>query len=92
MPEYVTFEMETTDDPDVRLLYINQTLTEEPEIYPTAEEGALGSPIAQLLCIDIEGIAALTIQPDHLIITRQPDMDWTMLIDDVRDALRDFYL
>ena len=61
MPEYVTFEIETTDDPDVRLLYINQRLTDAAEVYATAQEGAVGSPIAQLICLDVGGVAALTI-------------------------------
>lgn len=92
MPEYVTFDIENTDDPDVRLLFINQRLTDAAEVYATAEEGAVGSPIAQLICLDVGGVAALTIQPDHLIVTREPDVDWTVLIDEIRDAIRDFYL
>lgn len=92
MPEYVTFEIETTDDPDVRLLYINQRLTEETEVYASVEEAAVGSPITQLLCLDVGGVAALTIHPDHLIVTREADVDWTVLIDEIRDAIRDFYL
>lgn len=92
MPEYVTFDIENTDDPDVRLLFINQRLTDAAEVYATAEEGATGSPIAQLICLDVGGVAALTIQPDHLIVTREPDVDWTVLIDEIRDAIRDFYL
>jgi len=92
MPEYVTFEIETTDDPDVRLLFINQRLTDAAEVYATAQEGAVGSPIAQLICLDVGGVAALTIQPDHLVVTREPDVDWIVLIDEIRDAIRDFYL
>jgi hypothetical protein len=29
---------------------------------------------------------------DTLIITRDPDVPWEALIDEVRDALRDFFL
>ena len=92
MPEYVTFEVENTDDPDVRLLFINQRLTSETEVYETIDEGAVGSPIPQLICLDVGSVAALTIHPDHLVITREPDVDWTLLIDEIRDAIRDFYL
>ena len=38
MPEYVTFEVENTDDPDVRLLFINQRLTSETEVYETIDD------------------------------------------------------
>ena len=93
MSEYVTVEIEPTDDPDVIELLTNQMLTTaEREVYPTPEEGDVGSPIAQMLFDGIPGIQALTITVHSLIITRDSDTPWEQIADDVRDALRDFFL
>lgn len=94
MSEYVTFQIEPTDDPDVMQVITNQMLTldDAPEIYPTPEAGETGSPLAQTLFFAIDGIRAMTITGDTLIITRQPDAIWELLLDDIRSAIRDFFL
>ncbi|RMF79588.1 MAG: hypothetical protein D6737_10935 [Chloroflexi bacterium] len=93
MSEYVTVEADPTDDPDVMEIIVNQTLTdEEAEVYQDADEGDVGSPIAQMLFNGVNGIEALTIMPDTLIIRRDPTVAWEEIIDEVRDALRDFFL
>lgn len=93
MSEYVMIESEPTADPDIMELHINQTLTrDEREHYPDPESGEIGSPLAQTLFLAVDGIHALTIFPDYLVIRRQPGTDWMMILDDVRDALRDFFL
>lgn len=93
MSEYVTVEVEYGDDPNVVELYVNQTLTDlEVESYLDPQEGDLGSPIAQLLFAAVEGIEMLTIESDRLTITRAPDQPWEAIIDETRDALRDWYL
>lgn len=93
MSEYVTVEAHPTSDPDVLEIVTNQTLSEnEPEIYASYAEGDEGSPIAQMLFNGVNGILHLTIQRHRLVITRAPDTVWEDLIDDVRDALRDFFL
>ncbi len=93
MSEYFTLEVELTDNPDVRELITNQRLTDaEEEVYPNAQAGEVGSPIAQTLFHAIDGIRALTILTDTLIVTRQPDIVWELLIDEIRDSLRDFFL
>ncbi len=93
MSEYFTLEVDPTEDPDVMELVVNQTLTaEEEEVYNSPEEGELGSPIAQLLFSGIDGIRALTITEDTLIVTRDPEVAWEAIIDEIRDALRDFFL
>lgn len=93
MSEYVTIEVEYTDNPNVTDLFINQTLTlEDEEIYKSPEAGEVGSPIAQMLFIAVDGIARLTITEDCLTITREPDVPWESIIDEVRDALRDWFL
>lgn len=93
MSEYVTVDVEYGDDPNIAELFVNQTLTElEEERYLNPQEGDLGSPIAQLLFAAVDGIEMLTIESDRLTITRAPDHAWEVIIDETRDALRDWYL
>ena len=93
MSEYVTVEVEFSDDPHVADLYINQELTDaDQEVYASPQEGDQGSPIAQLLFSAVDGIQRLAIAPDHISITREPGQPWEAIIDEVRDALRDWFL
>jgi len=93
MSEYVTVEARATDDPDILEIITNQTLTgEAEEIYHNMGEGDEGSPIAQMLFSGVEGILALTITPNSLIIQRDSEIPWEAIVDEVRDALRDFFL
>lgn len=93
MTEYFKFEIERTEDPDVMEIYTNQALTEGPdEVYESLEAGETGSPIAQTLFVGVDGIQALTLSEDMLIIRREPHVPWEMLVDEVRDVLRDFFL
>ncbi len=92
MSEYVTVESRPTSSPDVLEIVTNQTLTEDdPEIYDSPEAGDEGSPLAQTL-FGVAGIRALTITESTLRITRDPDTAWEDIVDEVRDALRDFFL
>ena len=93
MSEYVTVEAQATDDPDVLELVTNQTLTlDGDEVYDSFEAGDEGTPIAQMLFDGIRGIRALTLTEHTLLITRDPDTSWEEIVDEVRDALRDFFL
>lgn len=93
MSEYVIVESEHTDDPDIMLLHINQRLTEnDEEVYATPEEGQVGSTIAQTIFSAVDGIRTLTIRADSLLVQRDPTAPWEYIIDDLRDALRDFFL
>ncbi len=93
MSEYVTIEVEYGEAPDVVDLYVNQTLTHaSEERYASRGEGDTGSPIAQMLFAAVEGIEQLIISEDCLTITRGPDQPWEAIVDDVRDALRDWFL
>ena len=49
-----------------------------------------GSPIAQLLFSAVDGIQSLVITRDQITITREPSQPWEAIIDEVRDALRDW--
>ncbi|MBI1278593.1 MAG: hypothetical protein GC179_10750 [Anaerolineaceae bacterium] len=93
MSEYVTVETQTTDNPDVLEFITNQKIAlEGDEVYENFEQGDVGSPIAQMLFNGVRGIQALTISGGDLLITRDPVVPWEEIIDEVRDALRDFFL
>ncbi len=93
MSEYVTVEVEFGEDPHTADLLVNQILTQaDEEIYASAGAGDEGSPLAQMLFAAVDGIKALTIAEDCLTITRDPSFPWETIIDEVRDALRDWYL
>ena len=93
MSEYVTVETRLTEDPNILEILTNQCLTPgEDEVYRTFEEGDEGSPIAQMLFNGVRGIHALTISDTSLVITRDSDVPWEEIADEVRDALRDFFL
>jgi len=40
----------------------------------------------------VDGIISLEIYPDYLSIRRESSVSWEQLIDEIRDALRDFFL
>lgn len=93
MSEYVTVETQATDDPDVLEIITNQQIAvDEDEIYDSFEAGDEGSPIAQMLFNGVRGLRALTISGSRLLLTRDPDVPWEEIVDEVRDALRDFFL
>ncbi len=93
MSEYVTVETRPTDDPNILEIVTNQRLAQEgDEIYPDFTAGDEGSPIAQMLFNGVRGIESLTISGGTLLITRDPDVPWEEIADEVRDALRDFFL
>jgi scaffold Nfu/NifU family protein len=93
MSEYVTVETRVTDDPNILEILTNQRLTtSEDEVYQDFEEGDEGSPIAQMLFNGVRGICGLTISGTALVITRDPEVPWEEIADEVRDALRDFFL
>mgnify|MGYP002622050545 CR=1 FL=1 len=93
MSEYFSLTAEYTDDPDVVEIITTERLTQsDEEIYRSPEEGQAGSTIAQTLFHAVDGIQALTIVDDTLIVQRAPGVVWEPLIDDIRDALRDFFL
>ena len=92
MSEYITVQAEYGDDPDQVKLLTNLNLAPDgPESYVTYDEGDEGSPLAQAL-FGIDGLTALNIEGDTLIVRRDPDVEWPALIDDISEALKDFFL
>lgn len=91
MSEYIDIQPETTDDPDVMVLITNLELTQEREHYATHAEGDEGSALAQAL-FAVPGLASATLHGSELTVRREPDVEWHALIEDLTDALRDFFL
>ncbi len=92
MSEYIKVQVEYTDDLDQVRLVTNLNLAPEgPESYADPAEGDEGSPLAQTL-FGIGGVAALDIEHGTLTIRRDPGVEWPPLIDDITEALKDFFL
>ena len=93
MSEYVTVETQATDNPDMLEIITNQRIAlAGDEVYDDFNAGDEGTPVAQMLFNGVRGIHALTISGGTLFITRDPDVSWEEIVDEVRDALRDFFL
>ena len=92
MSEYITVDVEYGDDPDQIKLLTNLNLAPEgPESYADLQEGDEGSPLAQAM-FGIEGLAALDIEGSLLLVRRDAEAEWPALIDDITEALKDFFL
>jgi hypothetical protein len=92
MSEYIEIESETSDDGKRIFVYTNLRLAEgRIEEYDSREALEEGSPVAQALAM-IDGIAHLRIEDSDLIITRQPNVEWYLVVEDVSSALKDFFL
>lgn len=93
MSEYVTVEARPTEQPDVLEIVTNQQLAVAgDELYTNFDEGDEGTPIAQMLFNGVRGLRALTISGSTLYLTHDPEVPWEEIVDEVRDALRDFFL
>jgi len=92
MSEYIEIETEASDDGKRIIIYTNLRLAEgDVEYYNSRESLEEGSPVAQALAM-IDGIARLCIEDSDLIITREPDVEWHTIVDNVSAALKDFFL
>ncbi|MCS6871280.1 MAG: NifU N-terminal domain-containing protein [Anaerolineae bacterium] len=92
MSEYISLEPEYTLDPDLVILHTNLDLAPDgAERYASRAEGEEGSPLAQFL-FQIEGLAALELDGTRLIVRRQPNVEWHTLLDEITDALKEFFL
>jgi hypothetical protein len=93
MTEYIEIKAEPTNDPEAIRLITNLDLTAggPPETYASPEEGDNGSPVAQAI-FTVPGVAWLRLEGREASIRRTPDVEWHDLIQDVSDALKDFFL
>ena len=92
MSEYISVDVEYSDDPDLVRIMTNLRLAPAgAESYPNRDEGDVGSPLAQTL-FGIDGLEALDIEGGNLTVRRNPDTEWYALIDEITEALKDFFL
>ncbi len=92
MSEYITIDVELTEDPQIVIIHTNLNLAPAgDEHYPDAASGQAGSPLAQAI-FAIDGITALTITGGDLMVTRSPEMELFLLVDEIDAALKDFFL
>lgn len=93
MSEYITIQPEYDEgDPDRAWLITNLPLAPDgSESYANRTEGDEGSPLAQAL-FTIDGLLALAIDGSVLTVQRDPEMEWHILIEEITDALKDFFL
>jgi hypothetical protein len=92
MSEYIEIETELNDDGQEMYFYTNLTLAVgDAERYDSPAAMEEGSPVALALAL-LEGIAQLQIADKGMIITREPDYPWHVIVADVSAALKDFFL
>lgn len=92
MSEYISIDVEYGDDPNLIRLTTNLHLAPEGrEAYRDRESGDRGSPLAQTL-FSVDGLAALEIDANTLHIHRESGIEWHILIDEITEALKDFFL
>lgn len=94
MSEYIEIEAEVTDDPDIMCLNTNLDLTgvdQSVERYRSRADMEEGSPLAQTLAY-VEGIREMELAGQTITVTRDPAVDWHIIIADVTAAVRDFFL
>jgi hypothetical protein len=92
MSEYIEIETELSDDNNTLNIYTNLRLNEgEAEQYYSNEQLEEGSPVAQALAI-INGLRFVQIEGSDLVVQRDPDIPWHVIISDISAALKDFFL
>lgn len=92
MSEYIEIDSELSDDGAAMHIYTNLKLGDEAgEFYASTAALEEGSPVAQALAV-IDGIATLHIDGSDMTITRRPDAEWHAIVDDVKAAIKDFFL
>ena len=92
MSEYIDIETEASDDDSQMFFFTNLRLAEaDTEFYQSKKEMEEGSAVAQALAV-VVGIDELLIDGRDLTITRDPDVDWHVIVADVSAALKDFFL
>jgi hypothetical protein len=92
MSEYIEIETELSDDGRELYIYTNLKLNEGGvKKYDSPAAMEEGSPVAQALAL-LDGIAQLQIEGDEMIITREPDAAWHVIVADVSAVLKDFFL
>jgi hypothetical protein len=93
MSEYIEVQPESTEDPNKMIVRTNLVLREfsNLEDYPTVEAMEEGSALAQMIA-PIDGLRRLRIERNDLIIWREEEMPWHLILSEVTIALKEFFL
>jgi len=92
MSEYIEIETEMSDDGLQMFFFTNLNLAEaDSEYYQSKAEMEEGSAVAQALAV-VAGIMELFIDGRDLTVTREPEIEWHVIVADVSAALKDFFL
>lgn len=92
MSEYIEIESESTENPGRYIIHTNLNLAEDgPETYPSISNMEVGSPLAQMLSV-IDGLYSLVIDGSDIIVTCDPDVPQHILIADITDVVKEFFL
>jgi hypothetical protein len=92
MSEYIEIESESIEEPAGILIHTNLTLAAEgKETYPSVTAMEEGSPLAQMLST-VAGIQTLVIDGRNLIVTADPDIPQHILIAEISDVIKEFFL
>ena len=91
MKENTRADLELTPDPRAAIFHTNRQVSETREVYASTAAALDGSPLAALLAT-IEGVAALELDGQDVVITREETAAWDDIALQVVEALKDFFL
>ena len=93
MSEYIEIEADSSDDPAGGQIRTNLNLTEPGQVeeYRSPEAMEEGSPLAQMLA-PIEGLTYLRLDGHNLLVRKEPDMPWHILVGEISAAIKEFFL
>lgn len=92
MSEYIEIESESIEDPAGVLIHTNLTLAPDgKETYHSLPEMEEGSPLAQMLSA-VVGLQSLEIDGSQIIATYDPDVPPHIIIADISDVIKEFFL
>ena len=92
MSEYIEIETELSDDGQTMYFYTNLQLTEAgAEEYESPAAMEEGSPVAQALSV-VSGVAYLCLDGNDMVVRREPEAPWHIIVADTSAVLKDFFL
>ena len=92
MSEHIEIESEATANSNLVIVRTNLALADgDAEHYDSTAAMEEGSPVAQALAT-IEGIVALHIETNDLIVKHDLDTPWHLIEAEISAALKEFFL
>ena len=93
MSEYIEIELDQGDNELELSISTNLPLTVdgEVEVYDSPEAMELGSVVAQALAV-VSGLETLHLEGGEIIISRDPQVAWHDIVQEITAVLKDFFL